>query len=231
MAKRALREEVIKLRLQGCTYGQIKRSLGVPKSTLSDWLRNLPLTDQQMAILIKNRQAAKDLAVERFRQTARTKLISRLSKVLETQRGKVLPLSEKELFLAGVFLYWGEGDKRRGIVAISNTDPRVIKFALYWMTYILKVPKERLCVRLHLYNDMDIAKETNFWSQALNIPTDQFKLPYIKKTTRESVTYKSFGHGTCNLICHNTTLSEKIAMTIKAISEFYGEKSELFWYN
>lgn len=231
MANRILRGEAIRLRLQGYTYSQIKRELNLAKSTLSNWLKNLPLSEDALELLSKNKEISEDIRIERFRQTARNKWISRLSKVLENQKAEILPLSGRELFLAGVFLYWGEGDKQRGTVAVSNTDPRVIKFVLHWMTRILNVPKAKIRVRLHLYNDMDIAKETNFWSQTLNIPTSQFNLPYIKKTTREGVTYKSFGHGTCNLLCFNTTLSEKIAMTIKAISEFYGAKSDLFWYN
>lgn len=125
----------------------------------------------------------------------------------------------------------GEGSKQRNRVSISNTDPRVIKFTLYWMTKVLKVSQEKLLIRLHLYNDMDVEKEINFWSEILNIPRKQFKPPYIKKTTRQGLTYKSFGHGTCNLMYFNTTLSERIAMTIKAISDFYGVKSDLFWYN
>src|SRR3989344_2613182 len=189
MAKTVLRGESIKLRLQGYTFGQIKRELGVAKSTLSGWLRNLPLSEEQILLLSKNR------------------------------------------LIAGVFLYWGEGSKQRGTVAISNTDPRVIKFALHWLTKVLGVQKEKVYVRLHLYKDMDRNAEESFWSDTLNIPKCQFKASYVKKTNREGITYKSFGHGTCNLLCFSVDLSEKIAMSIKAISEFYGAKSDKFWYN
>ncbi len=231
MAHKELRTEAIKLRLRGYTYGQIKRELNLAKSTLSGWLKNLPLSEEALDNLSKNKVISRDIRVERFRQTARSKWISRLSKVLEIQQRETLPLTDKELFLAGVFLYWGEGSKQRGVVAISNTDPRVIKFALYWMTKILKVSIDKIKVRLHLYSDMDLEAETDFWSNSLGISKIQFKRPYIKKTTRKDVAYKSFGHGTCNLMYFNVSLSEKIAMTIKAISEQYGEKSEVFWYN
>lgn len=231
MAKSALRGEAIKLRLQGYTFGQIKRELGVAKSTLSGWLRNLPLSEEQFLLLSKNRAISRDIRIERFRQTSRNKWVNRLKDKLSEQEKELLPLTEKELFIGGIFLYWGEGSKQRGIVAISNTDPRVIKFALYWMTKILGMSKEKVYIRLHLYNDMDSKRETNFWSQTLDIPENQFKHPYIKKTTREGLTYKSFGHGTCNLMCFSVSLSEKIAMSIKAVSEFYGAKSDNFWYN
>ena len=231
MAHYILREKVIKLRLQGATYGQIRRSLGVSKSTLSDWLRNLPLTREQMELLSINRERAKDLGREKFRITYKKKKLKRLRSVYKEQWDKFIPLSENELFLAGVFLYWGEGDKMHGHVTISNTDPRVIKFSLYWMIYSLKIPKEKIKVGLHVYKDMNIKETISFWSKTLGMPKNQFRKPYVKKTNRSELTYKGFGRGTCKLYAGSVILSEKIAMTIKAISDKYGAKDEIFWYN
>lgn len=231
MANIRLREEVIKLRLKGYTYGQIKRELNVPKATLSDWLRNLYLTEDQLNSLAINRRKSRDIAVERFREAFRSKRLKVLQETLDRQSKKLLPLTEKELLIAGFFLYWGEGDKKRGRISISNTDPKVVKFALYWMVNILKIPIEKIKVNLHVYKDMDANEVIKFWSDKLNIPKEQFAKPYVKKTNRAGLSYKSFGYGTCRLYAGNTILSEKIAMSIKAISEYYGEKSELFWYN
>ncbi|MDO8570012.1 MAG: hypothetical protein Q7R97_00310 [Candidatus Daviesbacteria bacterium] len=231
MSKILLREQAIKLRQQGQTYGQIKRALSAPKSTLSDWLRNLPLTDEQEKLLCKNKSLSRDLGREKFIKTFQKKKLTRLTKVFEDQKTWLLPLSEKELFVAGLFLYWGEGSKQHGQVSVSNTDPKVLMFAIYWMMNALEVPKERIKIGLHLYKDMDIEKEIDFWSRTLVIPKTQFNKPYIKKTNREDLTYKGYGHGTCNLRCGTVVLSEKIAMSIKAISNCYGLKNDLFWYN
>lgn len=84
---------------------------------------------------------------------------------------------------------------------------------------------------LHLYNDMDINESTSFWSQLLNIPKNQFTKPYIKISTRNGLSFKSFGHGTCRLCIGDVRLSQRIAMSLKAISDYYGEKDEIFWYN
>lgn len=231
MSKILLREQAIKLRIQGYTYGQIKRELNLAKSTLSEWLRKLPLNREQLELLSKNRERAKDLAIEKYIATRKKQRLVRLEQVLNQQNDSLLPLSEKELFLCGLFLYWGEGEKRHGIISISNTDPRVIKFALYWMTNSLKILREKIRINLHLYKDMSIDELTNFWSNILDIPKIQFNKPYIKKTNREGLTYKSFGHGTCKLYAGSVLLSEKIAMSIKAISDKYGAKDNLFWYN
>ena len=230
MAHTLLREQVIQLRLQGYTYNQIKRELGIPKATLSNWLSKMPLSPERLEELEKNRKLGRDLAVEKFRETFRIKRLNRRKEVYSKQK-EILPLSEKELFIAGLFLYWGEGDKDKLRVGISNTDPRIIKFAFYWMIECLRIPQEKIKVQLHLYKDMNIEDSIKFWSDVLNLPKEQFAKPYVKKSSREGLTYKSFGHGTCKIFVCSVELSEKVAMTIKAISDTYGARDEIFWYN
>lgn len=231
MANLQLREQSIGLRLRGFTYGQIRRELGVSKSTLSDWLRNLPLALEQQELLARNKALSRDASREKFIETFKTKRLNRLKDIYKIQVKQLLPLNEKELFIAGLFLYWGEGEKRRGRVSLSNTDPRIIKFYLHWLFQILKVPRSKVIARLHLYKDMDINNSVKFWSDTLDLPLNQFRKPYIKKSNREGLTYKSFGHGTCKIHLGSVNLSEKIAMSIKAISDRYGEKDKIFWYN
>lgn len=42
------KDKAIVLRKHGYSYGSISRSIGVPKSTLSGWLKNLKLSNRQM---------------------------------------------------------------------------------------------------------------------------------------------------------------------------------------
>lgn len=231
MSKILLREQAIQLRLQGKTYGHIRKVLNVSKSTLSNWLKNLSLSEEQLTLLANNKNLSKDLAIEKYRTTRTNQRLERIKKILLEQEKALLPLSKRELFFAGLFLYWGEGGKLRGRVTISNSDPKVVKFALFWMTKVLNIPVEKIRARLHLYRDMDTESAITFWSSILALPKDQFGKPYIKHSNREELTYKSFGHGTCNLYHGNVVLSDKIAMSIKAISDKYGVKSDLFWYN
>jgi hypothetical protein len=182
-------------------------------------------------LLAANKNLSRELAIEKYRTTRTSQRLEKIKQVLIEQEKTLLPLSKRELFLAGLFLYWGEGGKLRGRVTISNSDPKVVKFSLFWMTQILEIPIEKIQARLHLYKDMNIEDSISFWSKVLNLPKEQFGKPYIKKSNRENLTYKGFGYGTCNLYHGNVLLSDKIAMSIKAISDKYGVKSDLFWYN
>lgn len=231
MSKILLREQAIQLRLKGNTYTQIQRSLGIAKGTLSNWLKNLPLSEEQSLLLTKNKNLSRDLAIEKYRTTRHSQRLDKLKRILSEQEKILFPLTEKELFVAGLFLYWGEGGKDRGQLTVSNTNPKVVKFALFWMTHILKIPVYKIKVALHLYKDMDIKKSIAYWSETLDLPKDQFNKPYIKKSNREGLTYKNFGYGTCKLYHGSVLLSDQIAMSIKAISDKYGVKSDIFWYN
>lgn len=231
MALLLLRKKAIALRLKGYTYSQIKRELGVQKSTLSDWLRMLSLTEEQLNKLAENKERAEDIRRERYRITRQKQRLMRLQHIYSIQEKEVTPLSKRELFLMGLLLYWGEGEKSHGVISISNSDPKIIKFAFYWMVECLKIPKSKIKIQLHIYKDMNIKESINFWVKKIGVRKDQFKKPYIKKTNREGLTYKSFDHGTCKLYFWNVELSEKIAMSIKVISDTYGAKNDVFWYN
>jgi len=219
MAHFAIHNKALKLRRRGLSYNQIKNQLGVSKSTLSYWLRDFPLSKQRI------RELRDDNAqrIERFRETMRQKRERRLDLCYQSQKMRVLQLNNRELFLCGLFLYWGEGSKRHDVVGISNTDPALINVFIKWLTRCFGVSKSRMSVQLQLYADMDVGKEVGLWSCLLDIPKRQFIRPYIKKTNQKTINHKgSFGHGTCNLRINDVKLSENILMAIKVISDTYG---------
>lgn len=222
MARFKEHQLALALRKQGKSYSQIKEELGLSKSTLSVWLRKYPLSRER----INELRGRSETRIEKYRQTMQRKKDVRLAQYYKEEKKKWLPLSARELFLSGLFLYWGEGGKTiHGQVSINNTDPDVLKFTLYWIRIALKIPKDKIQVYLHLYNDMDIQKEINFWSKKLNMSEKYFSKPYIKKSTRAGLTQKGFGHGTCGLRVNNTVLKERILMAIKAMADYYGEKT------
>jgi hypothetical protein len=221
------RRKAIKLRKQGKTYKEIRELLGIPKSTLSDWLSKYPLTEQQIELLKSRQQTNKWISVEKTIIKKREKRKERLIKLLHQEQQFFLPLTEKELLIAGLFLYWGEGRKDLGAsISLNNTDPQVLKFTLSWLIIGLKVPKEKIKVSLHLYKDMDVPESMNYWHNLLQLPLSQFTKPYIKKSNRTDLDQKGFGHGTCGLIVNDVRLKEKIILGIEAIANFYSGKIE-----
>jgi hypothetical protein len=225
MARIQERQKAINLRLQGWTYNAIKRELGISKSTLSGWLSKYPLTEDQLLLLQSSKDKSREIAIEKTRNTKHKKREIRLSTVYKIEKDRWMQLNQRELELAGLFLYWGEGGKAlQGQITLNNTDPQVLKFTLFWLTKGLGVSKEKIKVYLQLYSDMDQEKEIQFWSNELRLPLSQFGKPYIKESKRIDIMHKGFGHGTCGITVNNTLLKEKIIMGIKSIADYYSQQ-------
>ena len=145
---------------------------------------------------------------------------ARLNEVYKKVFHDIGKFSNRDLFLAGLFLYWGEGTKaQNSLVAITNTNSSLIKFFIKWLK-LFGIENKDLKVKLHLYSDMNIKENLDFWSKELKIPLSQFYKPYIKKTDSKSITYKNgFGKGTCSVILGSRDLWEYILMSIKYISK------------
>lgn len=221
MTKIAARRKAIELRKQGKTYSQILDEVKVAKSSISLWLKEIQLSEDQ----INNIKEIRKKAVEKYRQTMKLKRTNRYRSYYENQKNKLLPFSDRELLIAGLFLYWGEGNKAStNSISINNTNPKLVKFALYWMVKSLSIPKNKIKVQVHLYKDMDVKKELEFWSRELKIPLVQFNNPYIKNSNKSDLDQKGFGHGTCGLSSSNTVIKENILMALEAIPDFYEEK-------
>lgn len=213
MAKRKEKEAAIRLREQGFSYSQIKEKLGVSKGTLSPWLSGMPLTEARIREL-----QFSEAVIEKIRATKLKKRQARLEDVYKTVASHIGTLSDRELFIAGFFLYWAEGGKTNPYtVTLANTDPAMIRFYLRWLK-VLKVPLNKVLVRLHLYSDMNIEEEIEFWSKALKFPKNRFRKPYIKKSKFSSITFTTFGHGTCNIVLDNRDAAEYVLQGLKSIS-------------
>lgn len=215
MARFADKAKARALRAQGKSYSEIKDMLGVGKGTLSAWLSDMPLSAEQ----IRQLRDLNPRRIERYRETMRRKRETKLMLAYKKAAHDIGTLSRRDVFIAGLYLYWGEGNKSGASnVGISNTNPEIIRAFLDWCV-VVGIPKERCYVRLHLYRDMDIEEETTYWSHILDIPIKRFRRPYIKDSARSGLTYKTIGHGTCNIRFENMPMWEYIMMALRYLGE------------
>ncbi|MGM0629304.1 MAG: hypothetical protein ACQESA_02665 [Patescibacteria group bacterium] len=151
-----------------------------------------------------------------------------MEEVYKVAKKDIGKLSKREIFIAGMFLYWGEGSKTaKTLVSVSNTDPAVLRFFIKWLE-VLGVKKERLNVKLHLYKDMDEDLEKRFWSKEIGVPLKHFSDSYIKDSKVSGITYKNgFGHGTCNVRVYNSDLERYIMMSLKFIQNSNSKKERV----
>ncbi len=210
----ALYEKRVKaraLRMQGLSYSEIKDSLKVSKSTLSMWLKDMPLTNEK----INELRAHSPRRIERFRRTMAKKREAHVTETWVKATQDFGTLTKRKIFIAGLFLYWGEGGKTNPYaITLSNTDPGMIRFYMMWLRN-LEIPHEKIKIRLYLYSDMDIEKEILFWSKVTHINKQQFMKPSIKKSLHEELNERGFCHGTCNVIVPGRDVTEYTIQLIK----------------
>ncbi len=219
MARKEDKIKAISLRLKGQSYSQIKSKIKISKSTLSNWLQDYPLSEKR----IRELRDLNPQRIERYRATRALQKKTRLDEIYAKEKKALLPFSKRDLFIAGLFLYWGEGGKTANAqLTLTNTKPSIIKFFIFWADKVLKINKKDIVFRLHIFKDMSPEKEIFAWSKELKVSKNQFRKCFVKKTLSSSVTYKrSFRHGTCDAIIRGARLAEKVLMSLKAIEDSF----------
>jgi hypothetical protein len=166
--KLAERQQARLLRGSGLPLAEIAARLGVSRSSVSLWVRDVPF--EPLPRPVRGRRRAPN-ALQRRKQ-------AEIERLLEEGRTRVGRLSEREFLVAGVALYAGEGSKTDRVVRFANTDPRMVRFFCCWLRQFFEVDESRLRVALYLHEGLDLAAAVTFWSRVTDIPASQFGKPY-----------------------------------------------------
>lgn len=95
-------------------------------------------------------------------------------------------LSERELLISGIALYWAEGFKtlheRR--LGFCNSDPNMIRFYLYWLQRALHVNSSEVVARvtLNVSHKHRVEEVEEYWSKLTGIPLEQFTKPFYQNS-------------------------------------------------
>ena len=221
MALQEKKSEAIRMRKEGASYSQIKEKLKVSKSSLSLWLHDMPLPEKRLREL-RDWNAVR---IERFQNTMRDKRESRWAEVRARAARDIGILNKREILIAGLFLYRGEGGKTvTTCTTLSNTDPSMIRFFMTWLQ-LLGVSKDSFRAKVHLYTDMNVRAELQYWSKALDLPLSSFRKPYVKTSSRSGLSYpQKFTHGTCNLMYGNRDIAEYVLMAMEYLRGEFAPK-------
>lgn len=178
--KKSLKENAIELRKLGNSYKIISEKLGLSKSTLSDWLREVPYNPNEIVL---DRIRVAQLKSALFKQEQRRKDIIEKKKIAKSEIGKI---NKRDLLMIGIGLYWGEGSKLNENIRIINSDPHIIKTSMVWFRKIFLLKDENFTPSVHLYPDSNVIDSINYWSKITQIPINQFGKTQIDKRVNKS---------------------------------------------
>jgi predicted transcriptional regulator len=164
------REEARALRAAGLTMPAIAERLGVSRSSVSLWTRDVPVDPA----------ARRSRAGPRRREpnALQRRKAAEIERLQAEGRARIGRLSDREFLVAGAALYAGEGAKGDGRVVFANSDPRLVAFHCAWLRRFFTVDEARLRGRIYLHRGLDIDAATAFWSSVTGIPPTQFGAPH-----------------------------------------------------
>jgi len=207
-----LKDDAIKLRKKGFSIVKIESHLGITRSTLSGWFKNVKLTSKQKRKLLKNKYDALAKARKKAVIWQNTQKEKRL------QEAKDLALKTLEnininnpniIELALAFLYLGEGSKKSQDTALANSNPLILKFFLAVLKNVYNLDNNQIGCTLGLRADQDPEKMKRFWAKELGLPINRFKRVQVDKRTEGSKTYPHY-KGVCDIRCGNVAIQRKL---------------------
>lgn len=98
---------------------------------------------------------------------------------------------DKELKIAGIMLYWGEGNKSGNVAQFTNSDSEMIKLFLNFLRNICGISEKRLKALVHIYSNQDRKFVENFWIKTTGIPKMNFYPSHIHKGKKGTYKNKS----------------------------------------
>lgn len=186
------------LRTQGLAYHEIAARLGVSKSSVSLWVRDLPVPERLTYEECRKRAARGThdyWAIEREVRRARR------NGEVAAAAAEIGDLSDREILIAGAIAYWCEGAKAKPPrhaerVVFINSDPALITFFLRFLN-AAGVSPDDLVLRVYIHESADAMAAQQYWLGLTGARPDQFRRPVLKrhnpKTVRKNVGEDYYG--------------------------------------
>ena len=191
-AKDELRARARELREQGLDYDRIAAKLGVAKSSVSLWVRDIPRPERLSYEECRKRSAE---GSRRYWEAERPVREARREAVRASAAAEVGPLTSREILIAGAIAYWCEGAKnkpylRHDRVIFTNSDPALIRFFTRFLE-VAGISSDRLIYRVHIHESADVEAAQEYWLRVTGAKPDQFRRTALKRhnpvTVRKNV--------------------------------------------
>ena len=218
------KNKAIYLRKQGNSYNQIADILGISKSTLSLWLR-----DVKMPIKIKKKLwsdtrkkwAKNIIKFNKLRGKIAERKAQQIQKISLKSIGRI---SKRELLLIGSALYWAEGYKKtRWEVVFSNSDPLMIRLIMKFFRRTCGIKEDKIRATIQIHPNTTSKKSINYWSKITKIPRSQFRKTYSRLTpsSKRKRAINILPYGTLRISISDMEIINKIKGWIRGLEKSF----------
>jgi len=212
----AVRAQALQLRLAGKSYKEIRDTLGVPKSTLSGWFKNIVLSDrarERLDLRMRSEGSKKLITLNKL-QTHKAE--QRARAVHSSARKEIPVLAKRDLLIIGTVLYWAEGYKRLHIrdgkermshtISFVNADPIMIKTFLRFLREILEVAPDEIHLTMRLYLHINEKSAQKYWMKITELPSSRFHRTtnMVSIASKNKRPYNRLPYGTLQVAVNDT---------------------------
>jgi predicted transcriptional regulator len=216
--KKIERDAARRMRSEGHSIKAIASALQVSKASVSTWVRDIELTQEQRNRLSQNGRSVD--AIERRRATRIAATQERHRTIIDEAKLDIKNLTKRELFLIGIALYWGEGNKKgKKVLGLANCDPLLIRIIMRFFREICDVPEEKFRGHIHTFSHLNAQEAEEYWSSISGIPRTQFFKTYSKPSRATTGKKDSQPYGTFQVYVSDTILFLKVQGWIEALAE------------
>lgn len=210
-AKLEQREKAILLRKQGKSLRTISVELGVAKSSVSVWCKDIILSESRIKeLMLRSSAPQRGALANKVKRQKEVDLIRRAARI-ETL--KLQGQDVKRLKDIGIALYWAEGAKAHA-VDFTNSNPEMLRLMMLWLRVICQVPDSKFRVSIYYHSGQNEEIMKKYWSEVTKVPLSQFHKSIFKKEgtgQRKNVLY----NGTCKVRVHDKNLLHRILTWIE----------------
>jgi hypothetical protein len=206
-------------REQGLPVKEIARVVGVSVSSVSLWVRDVPLTPEQQAAL----DASNPVRNGQRRGTLNNSRRCRAIREAAQEHGREFARRQDPLHVQGCMLYWAEGAKRRNSVTLTNADAALVEVFLRFLKICYGVTDDHvaLSVNCFLENGLTLDAIHAWWLERLELPAYCLRTPAVNRLSSASKRLKGhvLPYGTARITVHSTFVVQSI---YGAIQEYAG---------
>ena len=187
-AKDDLHAQARGLREQGLDYEEIAGALGVSKSSVSLWVRDMPRPERLSYEECRKRAAE---GARRYWEIERPAREARREEIRGAAAAEIGALAEREILIGGAIAYWCEGKKskpyrRQARVVFINSDPGLVTFFLRFLGEAGVEPSQ-LRFRVHIHVTADVPAAEEFWRGITRAEPAQFLRTTLKRHNPRTV--------------------------------------------
>jgi transposase-like protein len=217
--KTAAREQARALRCnEGLSVKAIAQRVGASPSSVSRWVKDVQLSEEQKAILLAR---AYNGGVKGSSINA---ALRREARLLAQEDGRARARQGEPLHVAGCMLYWAEGAKDRNQIQFTNSDPDMARFFVTFLRTYFNLRDEDIRITCNLFADHVVKQREieQFWLETLALPSASLRKSvvnvYSKYSKKKRMNRLPFG--TCRIVVSRTRVVQSIFGSIQEYGGF-----------